>query len=567
MNTPILKHSCVKALAAFVVLLLLFSVVGGTTIAQGPSSVKNQVNRETIVIEPSSTVSWQEMLDYEATHPATPTTPEASSYIMPLEPRELSAGSASLAPGTSFLTPHPPLGAPSLQTSFAGLGDDNSTVPPDTMGAAGPNHLMIMLNTQVRIQNKTGTDLGTVTLDNFWTSTSGFTGDPYNPRLIYDSLSGRWMAIVDVDRRVLATSRVWFAISSTNDPTGAWTFYEIDADTTNTYWADFSDIGTNNTWIAISNNMYDTASPANFGGAAMWVIDKSTALAGGAMTVTTWTAGFDAAGGAYGFALRPALTFDAAEDTLYIVDNTGFASAGTYLLRLSQITGTAAAPVWSVVPGSTWPGSGLFLVANNFEYSQIDSPQLGTAQTVMTSDARLRGGVSLRNGRLWVTHSGGLPVGAVNRTAVFWYELNPGAMPNPIVQSGVIDGGAGVHHFFPSIIANADNDVVIGFSRSDATRYVEGVFTVRDSTDAAGTIGVVTVCKLGEDSYEKDLGSGVRWGNYSATVVDPTDDLSIWTLQQYAETDVGPNPNDDRWGTWWCNVDWAEHVYLPLILR
>ena len=50
---------------------------------------------------------------------------------------------------------------------------------------------------------------------------------------------------------------------------------------------------------------------------------------------------------------------------------------------------------------------------------------------------------------------------------------------NPIVQSGVIDGGHDVHHFFPSIAVNAANEMLIGFSRSDPSRYVEAVFTGR----------------------------------------------------------------------------------------
>ncbi|MES0362176.1 MAG: SdrD B-like domain-containing protein, partial [Anaerolineales bacterium] len=116
---------------------------------------------------------------------------------------------------------------------------------------------------------------------------------------------------------------------------------------------------------------------------------------------------------------------------------------------------------------------------------------------------------------------------------------------------------SGVHHFFPSIAVNANNDMAVGFSRSSSSLFVEGVYTGRESTDPVGTIGTIQVCKLGEDSYVKDFGGGdVRWGDYSATVVDPSDDTTFWTLQEYAETEVGPNPNDDRWGTWWCSAGW-----------
>ena len=55
--------------------------------------------------------------------------------------------------------------------------------------------------------------------------------------------------------------------------------------------------------------------------------------------------------------------------------------------------------------------------------------------------------------------------------------------------------------------------------------------------------------KAGEAPYTKDFGSGrVRWGDYSATVVDPLNDIDMWTIQEYAAT---PDSRGDRWGTWW----------------
>jgi hypothetical protein len=164
-----------------------------------------------------------------------------------------------------------------------------------------------------------------------------------------------------------------------------------------------------------------------------------------------------------------------------------------------------------------------------------------------------------RNGRLWTTHSGGLPASAAtDRTGVFWYEIDPSQLNStgvPIVQSGVLDGGPDVHYFFPSIAVNSLGDVALGSSRSDSTRYVEAVVTGRRKGDPAGSMDAIAIIKDGEDSYVKDFGAGqVRWGDYSATVVDPADDLTFWTIQEYAETDVGPSSSDDRWGTWWARL-------------
>jgi uncharacterized repeat protein (TIGR01451 family) len=47
----------------------------------------------------------------------------------------------------------------------------------------------------------------------------------------------------------------------------------------------------------------------------------------------------------------------------------------------------------------------------------------------------------------------------------------------------------------------------------------------------------------------------VRWGDYTNTVVDPVNDIDMWTIQEYSATDVGPAPDDDRWGTWWGRIE------------
>ena len=69
---------------------------------------------------------------------------------------------------------------------------------------------------------------------------------------------------------------------------------------------------------------------------------------------------------------------------------------------------------------SVEPGTGLFRVDNNFVYGQIDAGQLGTLVDLETNDPRMLNAV-FRNGRIWCTHTAGLPAGGVpDRTAVFW---------------------------------------------------------------------------------------------------------------------------------------------------
>ncbi len=518
---------------------------------------------EHLMVPATGTVSWDDMLRAEASGARSAVRIQRVVPHMPAPPPGEIGGLRVSSPraAANVQPPPPPTShGPLASLTFQAPVDNNFTIPPDTEGAAGPSHLVTMLHSQVLIQNKVGGTVSTVSLSTFWTSGTGLSGDPFDPHIVYDSISGRWIAACDADGN-LGTSQVWFAISATSSPTGSWTFYGLAADAgfpSGSTWADYPSLGVNGTWIAIGNNMFSVGGSPTFQGAKMWVIDKSTALLGGPLTVTIFPVGYDSGpcGPApCGSTMQPAVTFSGAEPNLYIVDNSGFSSGGIFLLRLSRITGTGAAPVWSPVPGSSFSGTGLFFAPTNFSFVQIDAPQLGTSSLVSTNDPRVIN-AAFRNGRLWFTHSGGLPTTVVDRTAVFWYQVDPAAMPAPVSQSGVLDGGSGVHHFFPSITANAADDACIGFSRSDATRYIEGAYTSRFGGDTPGTMDPVKVLKLGEDSYFKTFGGGEnRWGDYSATVIDPADDMTCWTLQEYAAPSVGSGPDDDRWATWWGRLD------------
>lgn len=295
---------------------------------------------------------------------------------MPAAPATLD-GAAASADAVGGIAPLPSVLSAGL--GFVALPDDNTSIPPDTDGAAGPSHLVTMLNTQVRIQSKTGTTSSTVSLASFWTTSSGFSGDPFDPHVIYDPQSQRFIAVVDADGG-LSTSKVWLAVSASSDPTGTWYFYQFTAEFGGANWADFPGLGVNSKWIAFTNNMFRVSDDA-FMGNKMWVVDKSSVLSGGSATTTVFATDFDVAGGFSGFALQPALTFDPAQAKLYILDGMYDSGAIRYM-RLSEITGTAAAPAWAATAGSTvTANSGLFAVPTSFSTSTIYAPQLGLAST------------------------------------------------------------------------------------------------------------------------------------------------------------------------------------------
>jgi len=439
-----------------------------------------------------------------------------------------------------------------LDANFSALADNNTTIPPDTMGAVGPNHIMTMLNSEVKIQQKDGTFISQESLDDFWQNDSNSTFDPI---LLYDKNSNRWIAVADADADS-NRSRLFIAISQTDDPTGNWDIYGVNASDGDN-WADYPRVGINSKWIVITANMLKISDGSHVG-VKMWVIDKSTAISGSSsLSGSTFATGFDDTGKESGFTLTPAVTFDNNEPNLYIVDNIWADGDDNQAIRLSEISGDASSPVWSVVSDTHGisPGDGLFYVANNYNANQTKASQKDTSDKIDTGDMRIINAV-FRNGRVWFSHSAGLPAaGTPDRTAIFWYELNPELLDStgdPIVQSGVVDPGVGKDFAFPSIAVNGKNDVVIGFSSFDNSKYAGASFVFRSKNDSAGSMSQVSTLKQGESSYSKTFGgSDVRWGDYSATVVDPSDDNSFWTLQEYAASEVN---GTDMWGTWWGKI-------------
>ena len=58
-------------------------------------------------------------------------------------------------------------------------------------------------------------------------------------------------------------------------------------------------------------------------------------------------------------------------------------------------------------------------------------------------------------------------------------------------------------------------------------------------------MGGVTQFKAGVASYQRlDGSSRNRWGDYSYTSLDPNDDMSLWTIQEYAKSPA------NTWGTY-----------------
>ncbi|MBK7393792.1 MAG: carboxypeptidase regulatory-like domain-containing protein [Chloracidobacterium sp.] len=433
----------------------------------------------------------------------------------------------------------PLVASPSPSLDFQGLGDANFSIPPDTHGAVGPNHIMTALNTQVRIQSKTGGTLSTVTLNSFF-ATVGGGGGTFDPRVLYDPYANRWICVA-VDDAQNATSKVLIAVSQTNDPTGTWNFYGYDHDAADIEWADYPMVGFNKNWIAVSINDFAISNNAGLG-ANTYIFDKSTLYAG-APTPTMAKVPID--GATFGNVHQPVETYDNTTETLYVIQRWS-SSAGQ--LRIYTITGTSAAPAFTA--------TALFPSSTGWSTTAVAAPQSGGgAITVTNNDSRMQR-VVLRNGSVWAAHT--IFLTGPSRTSVQWWQFNPAS--GAVDQMGRIDDPTGTNFYaFPSIAVNANNHALIGYSAFSATTFPSAAYSYRAAADGITTTRDPLRYKNGLACYRKTFGGTTnRWGDYSNTVVDPTDDTTFWTLQEYAETSVGGDctvNNTGRYGVWWAKVN------------
>jgi hypothetical protein len=423
--------------------------------------------------------------------------------------------------------------------SFIGIGlqDQSPTywVPPDTCGAIGPSHFVEILNGSVAVYTRAGTRLSHVTLDSFMAVSFGGTNYPrsfaFDPRIVYDRRSGHWFAIA-LEYNSENANHAILAVSRTTDPTGTWDKYVIQIGRGGAF-TDYPTLGVDDNGVYIPVNFFYPASTAKIVAAIRKgpLVGSPPSL--GTVYQTPDTTAFYATPYA-------AVSLDATPSTgkAWIV---GSSPSAYRDMRIADITWPpAGAPTFSAVTNLTLPAFA----------SPPSAPQKGSATNIDAGDMRMHSAV-VRGGRLWTArtvgvNSAGGSAGA-DRTACEWIELDVAGVSPTVLQSGRLYDGAGaspVFFYYPSLAVNGLGQMAMAFSDSNGNRWVTAETAGRLQGDASGTLQAIRELRAGGNSYTRVSSGYNRWGDYSTTSVDPNDDLSIWTVQEYATS------TKDAWGTW-----------------
>jgi hypothetical protein len=464
-----------------------------------------------------------------------------------------SPASATFPAGAVAVAAPAPSAPQTIGVNFLGaqLSDTNGFFPPDTMGAAGPTQFLVGVNGRIRTFAKSsgGADGALdADMDVFFSSVRN--GQPTSdPRVRYDRLSGRWIVTIINFNVSFSNNRLLIAVSDSGTITGStvWTYYffqhNLDSPVGDTnLFLDYDTLGVDSNALVIGGNIFDTA--GNFQGTSVHVVRKSAVVSGGGgdlvpsgnVVAFRNLTGSPTGPGPYSPQGVDELADAAATDSWVAgVDNATF---GTLMLR--KITFSA--------PGA-WPPSGisanlsLTVPATAFPLAVPHQGNAGGSGGQLDAlDDRLFE-ASLRGGHIWAAHniavtSAGVGDPAGDRDGSRWYEIDVSGVSPSLVQSGTLyDSAASNPRFYwiPSIAVSGQGHAAIGTSASATNARINAATAGRLAGDTSGTLQTPLLYTSSSTSYNPpaDPGPPRRWGDYSYTSLDPNDDMTLWTIQEY----------------------------------
>lgn len=448
----------------------------------------------------------------------------------------------------------------------------SATVPPDIDMAAGPDHLVVVVNIAFEVYDKSGNSLsGPLSFAEFFDGTPGCTAfdggfaGVFDPDVVYDTVNDRFVLGIDGNGTDFCV-----AATQTGDPTGMWNRYGFPTNVDGAFF-DFPHMGVGEEAIFMGSNQFGGALPFGFQG-RIFAMDKAAMYAGNPLSVVTREVAPPGMEGAANVKLDGTPQPSQQQPT------------GTPFYIMTEFFDGKVHSVYSwddPFGANTWAhegdvdlAAGSGVPCEGFACFPISWPQKGSVEILAGNDFRGQE-TEYRNGYLWTTQTISCNPGKGTRNCVRWAQIDPTqVVPAPdqtafplaagvsgVIQAGVF-GSDWDYRSFPSIAVNSCNDMAVGYSYSKApgnsggTWYPSIFATGRQASDALGYVGGERLLKKGNGAYSsfQDNGGNApeRWGDYTGMTLDP-DGKTFWYAGQYAagEPAVSIVSGNDlaNWGT------------------
>jgi hypothetical protein len=423
------------------------------------------------------------------------------------------------------------------------LGGDSTGlnfVPPDPMGAAGPTQFLMCVNGIIRLFSKAG-QLGAVDMstdDFFFPVLNG--DSTSDPRVRFDPLSQRWFVTIITTQATPNSILIAVSDSATITDATSFSFFSFVQDevgkTPNSDtggFCDYDTLGIDSQALYIGGNIFDSTG-TSFIGTSGFVVNKKSLLEGGPIVATAFrqlaSSGSDGPVTPQGVDhLEPG-----AGDGYFI----GPSAFSFGLLMLRQVSDPGGSPAISdsipvTVASTAFP---------------IFAPALGSHAPLDSLDDRLiNAQIKTAPGgapTLWTAHTIGVnstgvaDLNAADRDAIRWYQIGDLAGNPSLLQSGTIFDAspAALSFYIPSIAMSGQGHVAVGSNVSGETERADVQVSGRYADDPLGRMQPYTLVQKSPADYNAEAGAPVqRWGDYSFTCVDPADNMTLWTVQEYCD--------------------------------
>ena len=436
-----------------------------------------------------------------------------------------------------------------LKSNFLAITSNESAgFPPDVNGDVSDTQVGVFDNGRVKFYNKnasTATPQTTATGANSTplASTASFTtatlcnndASVSDPHIRYDRLSDRWFFTM------IGTSttpnRIYFAVTNTTGNVTAATtftvfnpiFTAIGGTPTNQAggFYDYPTLGVDRNALYIGGSIFNAAGNAVVG-ENCYVINKAAMIAG-TLTATCFGNIGSAGGSGAGMWTPQGVHNDdptSTEGYFIGVSNTAF---GQLVMR--RVTTPGGTPTLSADINITVPATA----------SPTDVVALGSATALDALDDRLYAAMMMRNKytgaqTLWTAHN------VLTATSIRWYQIGTLTATPTLVQSGTLSGtgGAADRAWIGTTASNGQGHALIGGTVASTTTRADVISAERYNIDPAGTQRAGVRITAASTTYAAGLQNGnYRWGDYSQVVIDPSDNQTTWSFQEYvANTNV-----------------------------
>lgn len=398
------------------------------------------------------------------------------------------------------------------------------SVPPDPEMAAGPDHLIAVVNVAIAIYDKAGTALlGPTAAGNVFTGTNCRSG-LYDPNVAYDEEAQRYLIIFDKGAQT-STGGLCVLASQTSNAMGSWYEYFFRTNSTSG-WLDYPHTGVGDEYIVTGGNIFSLSN--SFVESRLYGFEKSRLYSGLSVTPVVKALPGDF------FTPQPLKVHGASGGTWPAFGNTHYILGDYYDGRRYALLR------WNIAANTLTTVNTVDLGLAGFP---LDVPQLG-GQPVRANDWRALD-FEYRNGYGWFTATVSCNPGAGSVNCVRWAQLNLSTGTVGPAGSGLY-GSDGVYRFFPDLAVDHCGNMVVGYSHSSSSTYPSVYVTGRLKADPAGQLQSEALLKAGEIVYTAFDSAPRRWGDYTGFTVDP-DGVRLWYLGQYSR-DTGSTSG--RWGTY-----------------